>query len=142
MKNLIQITPLLIFSIGFFVIGLLNWLTINPNDELSILYVNVLNDYHALEICVVLGAVLSAIQNYKRAKSRNPKHIFDATFLLFGFDFTIMLFGAFASQVVFLAFSFSNDWNLQIFVGAYGLAIIIVNILRKKILVFFTNLIH
>lgn len=142
MKNPIHITLLLLFSIGFFVIGLLNWLEMNPNVDFSIRYINTLNNYHIFEICIIAGAIISVIQNYKRAKKRNPRRLFDAIFILFGLDFPIMLLGTFASQVVFLVFSFSNDFELQLFVGTYGLVVIIANILRKPILDFMTCQIH
>ncbi len=132
----------MLFSIGFFVIGLLNWLNLNPNVDLSFLYVNTLNNYHALEICLVIGAVVSIIQNYKRAKTTKTKRIFDKTFYLFSFDYVIMLFGAFASQMVYLTFSFSNDGIMHLVVGSYGFVIICANIFRKRILNFFANQIH
>lgn len=134
MKNPIEITSFMIFSFGFFVIGFLNLFDINPFENESIRFVNFLNDTNALGACFVIGIVVSIVRNYTRAKERGQKAIFWRATPLFGFDMSYMLLGVFASQIIFLVFTFSNDWIWQLVVGAYGVAAVILNYSRTRIL--------
>jgi hypothetical protein len=128
-KNLIEITSLMIFSVGYFTIGILNLIY---NDPVSTYVVfNLLNNYHVFEISLVVGLMVSVIRNYRRASTSPSKTAF-----LVGMDFVFMLLGVFASQLVLLSFTYSRDYHLHLIAGSFGIAVIGVNICRKQFLDF------
>jgi len=133
-KNPIEITSFMIFSIGFFVIGSLNLFHINTFQNESIAFINFLNESNALGACFVVGVVVSIIRNYRRAKETNPNAVFWRAIPLFGFDISYMLLGVFASQIVFLVFTFSTSGIWQWIAGFYGVAAIALNLSRTAIL--------
>jgi len=138
-KNPIQVTSLMLFSIGYFVIGTLNLFHVNPDATYH--FFNILNNYHVFEISLVVGLVFSIKRNYRRART-SPSKILSKISFLVGLDFVFMLLGVFASQLVLLSFTYSQDYNLHLMAGAYGIAVIAVNSCRKLFLDFLACRIH
>lgn len=128
-KNTIELTSLMIFSMGYFIIGILNLIYKDPSFTYD--FFNLLNNYHVFEISLVVGFAISIIRNYRRAKTNPSK-----TAILVGMDFVFMLLGLFASQLVLLSFTYSQDFNLHLIAGSFGIVVIGVNICRKQFLDF------
>ncbi|HEV2192533.1 MAG TPA: hypothetical protein VGR54_02815 [Nitrosopumilaceae archaeon] len=84
---------------------------------------------------MVVGLVFSVKNNYRRV-STSPSKILSKTSFLVGLDFVFMLLGVFASQLILLSFTYSQDYNLHLMTGAYGMAVIVVNSCRKSFLDF------
>jgi len=138
-KNPIELTSLMIFSVGYFLIGVLNLIYKDPSFTYS--FFNLLNNYHIFEISLTVGFAVSIIRNYQRVKT-SPSKILSKISFLVGLDFVFMLLGVFASQLVLLSFTYSQDYNLHLMVGAYGMAVIVVNGCRKQFLDFLSCKIH
>ncbi|WP_133124128.1 hypothetical protein [Nitrosotalea sinensis] len=128
-RNTIELTALMIFSIGYFIIGVLNLIYKDPSVTYD--FFNLLNNYHVFEISLVVGFAVSVIRNYRRAKTDPSK-----TAILVGMDFVFMLLGVFASQLVLLSFTYSQDSNLHLIAGSFGMVVIGANICRKQFLDF------
>lgn len=139
MKNPIELTSLMIFSVGYFLIGILNLIYKDPSFTYS--FFNLLNNYHIFEISLAVGFTVSIIRNYQRVKT-SPSKILSKISFLVGLDFVFMLLGVFASQLVLLSFTYSQDYNLHLMAGAYGMAVIVVNGCRKQFLDFLACKIH
>ena len=138
-KNPIQITSLMLFSMGYFVIGILNYFHIHM--DATYYFFSILNNYHVFEFSLVAGVIFSIIQNYHRARIDSSTRLYDAVFL-FGWDFALMLLGVFASQLVLLSFTYSQDHNLHLITAAFSTVVIIANICRKPLLNFLAWKIH
>jgi len=121
------------FSVGYFILGILNLIYKDPDATYD--FFNFLVNYHIFEISLVVGLVFSVRKNYQRAKTRTSKILSKMSFLV-GLDFIFMLLGVFASQLILLSFTYSQDYNLHLMAGAYGIAVIIVNGCRKPFLEF------
>lgn len=132
MKNPIEFTSLMFFSTGYFIIRVLNLIYKDPSFTYS--FFNLLNNYHVFEISLAVGLAVSIMRNYRRASTSPSKTAF-----LVGMDFVFMLLGVFASQLVLLSFTYSQDFNLHLIAGSFGIAVIGVNICRKQFLDFLAS---
>lgn len=133
MKNPIEPTSLMLFSIAYFSIVVLNLIYIYPDAMYS--FFNFLINYHFFEISLFVGLAFSINKNYQRAKIV-PSKIISKTCFFVGLDFICMLLGVFASQLVFLTFTYTQDNNLHLTAGSFAVAVIGINFCRKPFLDF------
>ncbi len=138
MKNPIELTALMFFSIGYFAIGFFNWVYKDPDFTYWVF--SLMNNYHMFEISLLVALVFSIRRNYQRAKG-GPKTLLD-TALLVAIDFVFMLLGLFASNLVLLTFTYTQNNELQWIVVAFTAAVMAINIGRKSFLNFLACRLH
>lgn len=130
MKNPIEHTSLLYFSAGYFIIGFLNAFHKYPDS--TYWFFSLMNNYHMFEISLFVALVFSIRKNYQRVKG-GSKTLLDTAFLV-AIDFVFMLLGLFASYLVLLTFTYTQNNELQLIVGAFAVVVMAVNIGRKSFL--------
>jgi uncharacterized membrane protein len=128
----------MIFSIGYFVMGVLNLRSVNLDATYQIF--TFLNNYHIFEFSLIFGLVFSIIQNYRRVDD-SEKMLYKIIFLV-GWDYAFVLLGVFASQLVLMAFTYTKDHHLHLVVGLFAGVVIIVNLCRKPLLDFLACKLH
>ncbi len=138
MKNPIEPTSLMFFSIGYFAIGFFNVVYKYPDSTLW--FFNLMNNYHMFEISLIVALVFSIRKNYQRAKG-GSKTLLD-TAILVSIDFVFMLLGVFASNLVLLTFTYTQNNELQWIVVTFTAVVMAVNIGRKSFLDFLACRIH
>ena len=137
-KNPIEITSLMIFSGVYFILGVLNWVYKDPTFTYTFFNL-VLNNNYIFGISLAVGLLVSVWRNHLRANENNPSRVYSKTAFLVGMDFVFMLLGVFASQLVMLTFTYSDDYHLQLISAAFAVAVIGVNICRKQFLDFLAS---
>lgn len=126
------------FSIGYFAIGFLNLVYKYPDSTLW--FFNLMNNYHMFEISLFVALVFSIRKNHQRAKG-GSKLLLD-TAILVAIDFVFMLLGVFASNLVLLTFTYTQNNELQWIVVTFTAVVMAVNIGRKSFLDFLACRIH
>jgi len=129
-KNPIEHTSLLYFSLGYFIIGLLNAFQKYPDS--TYWFFNLMSNYHMFEISLFVALIFSIRRNYQRAKT-GSKIRTNIAFLV-AIDFVFMLLGVFASYLVLLTFTYTQNNELRWIVGAFTVVVMTVNICRKPFL--------